>query len=207
MEVRGCVVFDPILVAELSHFFWGVKNVFFFSMLKSQCLLVSLPFLVTNLLIIGDSHPGYRNARWPSSRFKRRWPRLGQPHSALKMGDIIILWPFYDHFHKEHCNSPPDFRWFLGSLSDIYICFESDAITWFFFVGNRSWPEGRWCLWRLCVKRSGCLLGWSLNHYDTMVKSGCLYKWMFLIHDHNFLLVHDYCTTVNPYRITIHLRS
>jgi hypothetical protein len=58
MEVRGCVVFDPILVAELSYFSAGKKR-FFFSMLKSQCLLVSLPFLfVKNMLIIGDSHPG-----------------------------------------------------------------------------------------------------------------------------------------------------
>lgn len=207
MEVRGCVVFDPILVAELSHFFWGVKNnSFFFQCWNPNVCWSASPFLwqicwslVT--AILATEMPGGQAA--DSRGDGRGWAK----HSALKMGEIIILWPFYGHFHKEHCNSPPDFRWFSGSLSDIYICFESDAITWFFFAGNSSWPEGRWCLWRLCVKRSCCLLGWSLNHYDTIVKSGCLYKWMFLIHDHNFLLVHDYCTTVNPYRITIHLLS
>lgn len=76
--------------------FLRVKNVFFFSMLKSQCLLVSLPFLfVKNMLIIGDSHPG---CSWPKCKVAKQQIQEEMaeagPSIQHKMGDIIILWPF-----------------------------------------------------------------------------------------------------------------
>lgn len=88
--------------------FLRVKNVFFFQCWNPNVCWSASPFflwkicwsLVTAILAAVD-----RNARWPSSRFRRRWPRLGQAFST-KWG----ISSFYGHFHKEHCNSPPDFR-------------------------------------------------------------------------------------------------